>query len=159
MIQQELARLFDRDLQRLLQEIESFPDDASLWATVPGVTNSAGNLALHVNGNLREFVGRQMGDVAYIRQRDREFAARGLPIGEMYALIDDLRYLVPSTVERLSDEQLAATGNADHVGVPITNRQFLMHLHGHLSYHLGQIDYLRRILTNGEPIRFVGLAK
>ena len=158
-MQQELARLFDRDLQRLLQEIEAFPDDACLWATVPGVTNSAGNLALHLNGNLREFVGRQLGNVAYIRQRDHEFAGKGLPIAEMYALIDDLRYLVPLTVERLSDEQLATVGHEDHVGVPITNRQFLMHLYAHFSYHLGEIDYLRRILTNGQPIRFAGLAK
>lgn len=56
-----LSMLFRRDLTRLNQQIEAFPDDASLWSVLPGITNSAGNLVLHLEGNLKEFVGRQLG--------------------------------------------------------------------------------------------------
>ena len=73
-----LAALFSRDLTRLVQELQAFPSDESLWERAPGVKNSAGNLVLHLEGNLREFVGRQLGQVAYKRARDQEFAPNGV---------------------------------------------------------------------------------
>jgi hypothetical protein len=76
MLGTELAALFARDLQRLRQELDAFPDDAAVWATAPGVTNSAGTLALHLEGNLREYVGRQLGGRAYLRERRAEFSMR-----------------------------------------------------------------------------------
>ena len=75
-ITSELAALFSRDLAKLSQQIEAFPTDEALWQTLPGVKNAAGNLALHIEGNLREFVGRQLGDLAYQRKRDLEFSSR-----------------------------------------------------------------------------------
>ena len=61
MLATELAALFARDLRRLQQQLDAFPDDATVWATAPGVTNSAATLALHLEGNLREYIGRQLG--------------------------------------------------------------------------------------------------
>ena len=143
----EIAALYRRDLPRLVQQLEAF-DDQQLWAVVPGVTNSAGNLLLHLNGNLREFVGRQIGAVAYTRDRAREFAAKDVPRAELAAELMGLAALIPSVLDELTaarwdemfPEQVLPGG-------PITNRQFVIHLYGHLNYHLGQIDYLRRVLT------------
>ena len=59
----DLAFLFSRDLTKLGQQIGAFPNDEMLWETFPGVLNPAGNLALHIEGNLREFVGRQLGQL------------------------------------------------------------------------------------------------
>jgi hypothetical protein len=143
----EIAALYRRDLPRLVQQLEAF-DDQQLWAVVPGVTNAAGNLLLHLNGNLREFVGRQIGGVAYARDRAREFSAKDVPRAELAAELLGLAALIPSVLDELTaarwdemfPEQVLPGG-------PITNRQFVIHLYGHLNYHLGQIDYLRRMLT------------
>ncbi len=142
----ELAAQFRRDLPRLAHQLEAF-DDGQLWAVVPGVTNSAGNLMLHLNGNLREFVGRQIGGVAYERDRPREFAATGVPRAELAAELAGLASLIPGVLEAVTASQWDETFPENVLGTPLTNRQFVIHLYAHLSYHLGQIDYLRRTLT------------
>jgi hypothetical protein len=143
----EIAALYRRDLPRLVQQLDAF-DDAQLWAIVPGVTNTAGNLLLHLNGNLREFVGRQIGGVAYARDRPREFAAKDVPRAELTAELMGLAALIPSVLDALPAERWDEMFPEQVLpGGPVTNRQFVIHLYGHLNYHLGQIDYLRRTLT------------
>jgi hypothetical protein len=153
----EIAALFHRDLTRLSQEIQAIPNDSMLWSTAPGVTNSAGNLVLHLEGNLREYIGRQLGGVPYSRQRDLEFGQTGLPAYELLKRVKELCELVPGIVSGLSQAEMEARYPEDALGVPLSTQQFLISLHGHLNYHLGQIDYLRRILTNGSAIEFAGL--
>lgn len=154
----ELAALFARDLRRLQQEIAAFPDTGALWATGPGVTNAAGTLALHLEGNLREYVGRQLGGHVFARDRPREFSARGLPQGEIVARIDAITASIPPVIAALSETALDAVYPEDVLGAPMPTRQFLVHLLGHLNYHLGQIDYLRRLTTGAGAIPLAGLA-
>lgn len=143
----EMAALFRRDLPRLLHQLDAL-DDRHLWSVVPGVTNSAGNLLLHLNGNLCEFVGRQIGGVAYARDRPREFAARDVTREALVADLTGLATLVPSVLEQMTPARWDEMFPEQVLpGGPITNRQFVIHLYGHLNYHLGQIDYLRRTLT------------
>ena len=151
----ELALLYARDLKRLIQEIQAFPDDQSLWQVRPGVTNTAGNLALHLEGNLREYIGHQLGGSAYTRQRPLEFSSKGLPAAELAARLSEVLELVPRVVAGLSEEQLDADYPEQVFKAPISTRRFLLHLYSHFSYHLGQIDYLRRILTEGKSVDFV----
>jgi len=156
---QEIAALFHRDLTRLLRELEAFPDDEALWRTLPGVTNSAGNLALHLEGNHREYIGRQLGGVAYSRQRDAEFARSRVPAGELIRRIGEVRELVSRVISSLPDTRLEAVFPENILGVPGSVRQVLISLHAHLNYHLGQIDYLRRIATEGRAVEFASLAR
>ncbi len=109
------------------------------------MTNAAGTLALHLEGNLREYIGRQLGGIDYARDRPLEFSRRGVEQQELVARIEAVRILVPRVIEALSEQQLAAIYPEQVLSAPITTRQFLIHLNGHLNYHLGQIDYLRRI--------------
>lgn len=153
----ELAELYRRDLTRLIQELEAFPNDGALWELAPAVQNSAGNLALHLEGNLREYVGRQLGGVAYLRKRETEFSAKGLTRDELMARLREVRELVTRVVAGLSEGELEATYPEQVFGAPIATRQFLISIYGHLNYHLGQIDYLRRVLTGTGAVRFVGL--
>lgn len=145
----DLARLFRRDLAKLGKQIESFPNNEGLWQTLPGVTNTAGNLTLHLEGNLREFVGRQLGQVPYTRNRELEFSAQGVSQDELGTRLTDLGQAIPSVIESLSDEQLEAEYPQVVLGAPTSTREFLIHLYGHLNWHLGQVDYLRRILHQG----------
>jgi hypothetical protein len=156
-IAREIAELFRRDLTRLVQELEAFPDQETLWRTLPGVNNSAGNLTLHLEGNLREYIGRQLGGVSYHRQRDLEFSRRELPKADLLQRIRPLKELIPEIVSGLSLTLLESTYPEEVFGAPLSTQQFLISLHGHLNYHLGQVDYLRRILTGGPAIKFAGL--
>jgi hypothetical protein len=148
----ELAAVYSRDLARLAQEMRAFPDDEALWFTAPGIANAAGTLALHLEGNLREFVGRLLGGVAYARDRPREFSARGVPRDELVARVEAVRDLVVPVVAALAAEALAAPYPQPYEGKTLSTQQFLVHLLAHLGYHLGQIDYLRRIATGDGAI-------
>ena len=152
-ITSDLRFLFDRDLAKLSRQIEAFPNDEALWQTLPGVTNAAGNLALHIEGNLREYVGRQLGNVPYERKRDLEFSSKGLSRAELSTRLAELRRTIPSVIEGLSAEQMEMEYPEVVLGTTTSTQEFLIHLYGHLNWHLGQVDYLRRILVkDGLPI-------
>jgi hypothetical protein len=153
----ELAALLRRDLTRLRQQIEAFPDDGSLWQTAPGISNSAGNLALHLEGNLREYIGRRLGGLAYERNRPGEFGQKGLSRAELAARIESLG-AVAAVVETLTEAQWAAASPPDALPGSRSIGQQVMSLYGHFHYHLGQIDYLRRFVTKGAAITAAQLA-
>jgi len=157
MLGSELSALFVRDLERFIQELQAFPDTASAWRTAPGVTNAAGTLALHLEGNLREYIGRQIGEIAYSRQRPLEFSARDVPQAELIARLEAVKAMIPGVLPGLSPSQLDRTYPEAIHGKSITTRQFLMHLLAHLNYHLGQVDYLRRITTGKGAIELAVL--
>ena len=152
-----LARLLRRDLTRLIQQIDAFPDDETLWRQLPGIANSAGNLTLHIEGNLREYVGRQIGGLPYERMRHLEFSSRGLPREELKARIAALKDEIPSIVGALSSEQMQSEYPERVLEIPLSTGEFLIHLCGHLNWHLGQIDYLRRALSGNGAIERAGL--
>ncbi len=154
---QDLAALLRRDLTRLRQQIEAFPDDGSVWQTGPGVSNSAGNLALHLEGNLREYIGRRLGGIAYERNRPGEFSQKGLSRTALAARIESLD-VVAAVIEKLTEAQWAAASPPDAVPVCRSVGQQVMSLYGHFHYHLGQIDYLRRLLTKGSAVKAAQLA-
>ena len=153
----ELAGLYRRDLTRLAQQLRAFPDTQALWTVVPGVANAAGTLALHLEGNLREYIGRQLGGIEYARDRPLEFAARGVERSELIRRVDETREMIAQIVGSLTAPTLDAIYPEPYDGAPISTRQFLVHLAGHLNYHLGQVDYLRRIVTGAGPISLAGL--
>jgi hypothetical protein len=157
MLSTELSALYSRDIQRFIQELQAFPDTASLWQTAPGVANSAGTLALHLEGNLREFIGRQMGQIPFKRDRPLEFSARGVEKVELIARLEAVKESIPRVIAALSDAELAANNSELYMEKAITRHQFLVHLNGHLNYHLGQVDYLRRFATGNGAIDLAGL--
>jgi uncharacterized damage-inducible protein DinB len=142
----ELASLFGRDLSKLIEQIRAFPSDGAFWETPPGVTNSAGTLTLHIEGNLREYIGRQLGGVSYTRDRPLEFSARGHSREELLRRIEDVRDRIPPIVERLTEAQLSAVYPEVVLDSPMQTGEFLLHLYGHLNWHRGQLDYVRRIV-------------
>ena len=145
-ITNDLATLFRRDLSRLRQQIEAFPNDDALWQTAPGVINPAGNLALHIEGNLREYVGRQLGKIPYNRDRPLEFTLRGVSRYEVGMRIAELEQFVPAVIRELSSEQIEMDYPEVVLDITTSTQEFLIHLYGHLNWHLGQINYLRRVL-------------
>lgn len=144
---QDLATLFLRDLDVLAREIALYPDDSSPWGLPAGLPNSGGTLALHLAGNLRHFVGAVLGGSGYVRDRDAEFALRDLPRTEILALVAAARNEVAATFERLDPALLDATYPLELAGRRLSTRLFLLQLLAHLDFHIGQVDYHRRVST------------
>jgi len=147
-----LAAIYARELTTLRLEVEAYPSEADLWKLVPGIANCGGSLALHLAGNLLHFIGANLGGTGYRRNRDAEFGDRDVPRAVMLQHIDDAIRVVPKTVAGLGPEVLDADYPDLVAGVRLNTADFLLHLACHLDYHLGQLDYHRRIVTGGAPL-------
>ncbi len=149
MIINTLKDLFDRDLSKLRTEIESYKDEAAMWKISGEAPNSGGNLALHLVGNLKHFIGAVLGSSGYVRQRDLEFSATGTPRAELLQMIDETMSDVAAGLDEVTPEQLEQEYPivvfADRTE-PMSTLWFLIHLATHLDYHLGQINYHRRLI-------------
>jgi uncharacterized damage-inducible protein DinB len=146
MLTENLALLFERDILKLKTEIGAYDDEKKLWVTAPGISNSGGNLCLHLLGNLQHYIGAVLGNSGYTRNRPEEFSQKNIPVAELIAKLDHVSLLVPQTVRSLSAETLAKEYPEKVFDYPMTTEYFLLHLLAHLNYHLGQINYHRRML-------------
>lgn len=142
-----VQRMLRRELETFRRELELFPDDETVWKTIPGVTNSAGNLALHVAGNLQHFVGAVLGGTGYTRDREREFGRRSGTRREVIGEIDAALRVVDDVLPRVPAARLAEEFSEAVAGVRVPTGLFLLHLATHAAFHLGQAGYLRRALT------------
>jgi len=143
-----LNEIFLRDLNKLRNEIGSYTNSGHLWHIVPGTSNAGGNLAIHLAGNLRHFVGHILGGTSYVRNRDEEFAAKNLSIKDITERIDSCISEVSNTFEKLTDKDLSKEYPAPLGNLKGSVLQILLHLLGHFNYHLGQINYHRRYITD-----------
>jgi uncharacterized damage-inducible protein DinB len=156
----EVRRVLIRDVEAFACEVESFPDDETLWKTLPGVVNSAGNLALHVSGNLKHFVGSVLGGTGYVRRRPEEFSARAGRREDVARELREAAAIVAEVLPRVPPEALEKQYPEIHDGTQLPCGRFLVHLVTHLCFHLGQASYLRRILTgDSHPSPAVALRK
>lgn len=142
----DISRLLVRELEACAREVLSYPDDESLWQTAPGVTNSTGNLALHLCGNLRHFVGASLGQTGYVRDRQLEFSTREGTRADVASELRATSRTVSETLARLNDDALDQRMPEAPNGMVTTTRMFLLHLVAHTAFHLGQAGYLRRTL-------------
>ena len=140
-----LKSLYARDLDRLYQEIETYKDDRKLWQTLPGTTNSGGNLALHLVGNLNTFICGHIGKSGYVRDRPAEFNRKDVPRAELLSMIASTKEGVLSAIDLLSEADLAEEYTLRVFPEPMTLGWFLFQLATHLTYHLGQVNYHRRV--------------
>ena len=143
----DLARLLIRELEGFTRELQLFPDDASAWKTVPGVTNSAANLALHVAGNLQYHIGTIFGGSGYVRNREAEFGRRAGARAEVVAELDAAIRVVHDVLPQISDERFAAEFPEPVMGMRFRTSLLMLHLCAHAGFHLGQAGYLRRVIT------------
>lgn len=143
---EDLIKLFGRDLDKLAEEISLFKGEESLWIVHGDITNSAGNLCLHLVGNLNTYIGKNLGDSGYIRDREAEFSSKNIPKDILLAKVKETKETVIRILRNLDKRALPEFYKEDVLGHKMTIGYFLIHLLSHLSYHLGQINYLRRIL-------------
>lgn len=146
-MKQALIELYQRDLNKLKKEISLYKSESNMWITDHEITNSGGNLCLHLIGNLKTFIGAAIANSGYIRQRELEFSAKDIGRSDMLAQIDETIDIVTQGLNQLSEEQMINSTFPIKIWAHETSMPFtLIHLHSHLNYHLGQINYHRRLL-------------
>lgn len=143
-----LKKLFLRDLEKLKTELELYNHEQNIWLVDKQITNTAGNLCLHLIGNLNAYIGAELGKTGYIRNRPLEFSSGPIPRAELLKGINDTAQMITATFDQLTEAQLADEYPQQVMDDKVSTGYFLTHLASHLSYHLGQINYHRRLLGN-----------
>lgn len=143
---ESLRALFTRDLDRLIDEIEAYQTETNIWVVDQQISNCAGNLALHLVGNLNTFIGAVIGQTGYIRQRELEFSRKDVPKSELIDMISETKAIVDQSLQDMDPPLLNTEYPIMVFKEPQTYQHFLIHLTVHLGYHLGQINYHRRLL-------------
>jgi uncharacterized damage-inducible protein DinB len=143
-----LKILFYRDLTRLKTEIELYQNENYIWKTPKEITNSAGNLCLHLVGNLNTYIGSAIGNTNYIRNRELEFSSKDIPKSELIKKIEETIVVVTNSLDMLSEKELKKDFPLLVFAEKTSTEFMLIHLTTHLNYHLGQINYHRRLLNH-----------
>ena len=143
---QTLKTLFNRDLNKLKFEIESYEFEKQIWVIDKNISNSAGNLCLHLIGNLNTYIGAEIGKTGYVRNRPLEFSLKDIPKAELISKIEDTIEVINKSLDSLTEKDLEQIYPQIVFEKEMTTGFFLVHLSTHLAYHLGQINYHRRLL-------------
>ncbi|MEX0680664.1 MAG: DUF1572 family protein [Balneolales bacterium] len=146
MLTETLILLFERDLKKLQAEIELYRNEEMIWSTEKNISNSAGNLALHLTGNLNYYIGSVIGKTGYVRNRELEFSLKNIPKNELINKIEDTINIVGNSLKKMTKEELEYDYPILIFSAKTSTEYFLVHLATHLTYHLGQINYHRRLL-------------
>ena len=141
-----LAKFYERDLRKLIEEVNLFRNEENLWRTTGSLKNSSGNLVLHIIGGLNYLIGAQLANSGYVRDRDLEFIKKGVERQELVAQLQKLILMINETVNSFTQEQMDIEYPIMFDDMKVSTSYVLTQLLLHLNYHLGQINYLRRIL-------------
>lgn len=150
MVRSTVRAMLLRELAGVRRTVEAYPDDASVWATMPGLPNAGGTLVLHLAGNLQHYLGAVLGHSGYQRDRGAEFSRRDVPRPLLLAELDAAKRAIERGIDSTSDDALATPYPELIAGRTVLTGDFLLHLATHLAYHLGQLDYHRRAVTGDQ---------
>ena len=146
MLNSTLTNFYERDIRRLIEEINLFNDEGNLWKTEGTIKNSSGNLVLHIVGGTNYLIGTMLAKTGYIRNRDQEFIIKDVPRNELVAQLEELMLMINKTLSTFDDERMEAEYPIMFDDMKVPNSYVLIRLAIHLNYHLGQVNYLRRVL-------------
>lgn len=146
MLIETLKSLFARDLKRLRSEIELYKKEENLWKIEENIANSAGNICLHLIGNLNTYIGKEIGKTGYIRNRELEFSLKNIPRKDLLDKIENTIQVVNKSLDNLNEISLANEYPALVFEEKTSTGYLLVHLNTHLAYHLGQVNYHRRLI-------------
>ena len=146
MLKDTLKGLIIRDLEKLKEEILAYQNEDKLWHIDKGISNSAGNLCLHLIGNLNTYIGAQLGNASYERNREAEFALKNIPREELIIQLEKTIHIISQSFDQLTDKHLTEIYPGEMPFKDVSTQHFFVHLAMHLAYHLGQINYHRRLV-------------
>ncbi|MDX5479933.1 MAG: DinB family protein [Cyclobacteriaceae bacterium] len=143
-----LIFFFNRDLDKLKKELKLYDVEDNIWKISGNISNSAGNLALHIIGNLNHYIGSEMGNTGYIRNRAAEFSLKGVSRDEILNQIEETKQTISNALLKFHEDWFSRKYPLEEFGYPMTYEYFMVHLASHLNYHLGQVNYHRRLIES-----------
>lgn len=143
-----LIFFFNRDLDKLKKELKLYDVEDNIWKISGNISNSAGNLALHIIGNLNHYIGSEMGNTGYIRNRAAEFSLKGVSRDEILNQIEETKQTISNALLKFPEDWFSRKYPLEEFGYPMTYEYFMVHLVSHLNYHLGQVNYHRRLIES-----------
>lgn len=146
MLASTLISLFERDLNRVINELNLYRIESNIWKIENSISNSAGNLALHLVGNLNTYIGKEIGKTEYVRNRELEFSQKNITRQELVKMMTNTSIVIKNSLKNLTDKDLKNEYPILVFSEMTTTEYFLIHLTTHLAYHLGQINYHRRLI-------------
>ena len=146
MLNHVLSNFYERDIRKLIEEVNLFRNEENLWKTQGSVKNSCGNLVLHIIGGLNHLIGATLAHTGYVRDRDQEFIRKGVERKDLVVQLEELIPMINQTVNSLTQEDMEAEFPIFFDKPKTSTSYVLVQLLAHLNYHLGQVNYLRRIL-------------
>ena len=141
-----LSGIFDTGIEKVIAELNGYDNESNIWLCTDGISNSSGTLALHIAGNLQHYIGTVLGNTGYERKRDMEFSKRDVPRKELIAELKTTKSAVINTLRNISEQQIDSDYPLLFPDKVVSTHFMLIHLAAHLNYHLGQINYHRRLL-------------
>ncbi len=144
---EDFTKALTQKLTNLQNEIMAYDSDELFQKTPPGAPNSAEVLSKHIVGNLNWYIGAQLGGTGYERDRDAEFVPGVYTRETLYDSIAETKDMVTKVLGDLWNEDLTKIYPIPFKDHEITIHAMLLTLTSHLDYHLGQINYGRRIAT------------
>lgn len=142
--------LFDRDIDKVKVEVETFMDERNLWVTTETIRNPVGNLCLHLTGALNHFIGSVLGNIDYVRNYEEEFISKNIPREQLISGLNSAKMVVRNTLLHMSDADFHKIFPKKMQEKEVSVYWFLTHLLTHVNYHLGQINYLRRMINSSQ---------
>ncbi|MCW5911057.1 MAG: DUF1572 family protein [Cyclobacteriaceae bacterium] len=146
MLTQNLTVIITRNLQKLKSELELYQQESNIWKTDKNIANAAGNLCLHLVGNLNTYIGAVLGNTGYVRDRDAEFSLKNISRKELVQKIEDTIAMVNTILPGIDEKILKSEFPLLVLKEKTSTEYFLVHIAVHLGYHLGQVNYHRRLL-------------
>lgn len=146
-MQQIFFPFFERDLNKLIEELSLYKSEEDIWKIKEGISNSAGNLTLHLIGNLKHFIGATLGKTGYVRERDKEFSEKNIPRTQLITDVKDTITIIKNTLSKLNTDSLEQDFPITLNNMVSSTASVLVYLLAHLNYHLGQVNYLRRMMA------------
>jgi hypothetical protein len=146
MLKETFVEIFERDIRKLIDEVILYKSEQNLWKIESAIHNSAGNLCLHLIGNLNHFIGAVIGKTGYIRNRDNEFILKGIKREQIIADLESTIETIKTSFDKLSEKDFEKEFPAEKQGKIVSIAYMMLHLLTHFNYHLGQINYHRRLL-------------
>jgi len=145
---QEYLFFYERDINKLIAELQVYEQDEEIWTTNEGIKNSAGHLSQHLIGNLNTYIGQAIGKIPYERNREAEFGQVRYQRSQLVELLKDTLSRIRQALSSLKETDLANQFPPEVLF--LAEKQsvafVLTHLLAHLSWHMGQINYHRRLI-------------
>lgn len=146
MLLDSIKELFLRDLEKVKQEISLYRNEINLWSKNGDIKNSGGNLCLHLIGNLKAYIGVGLAELDYTRDREFEFNGSDITKEQLLIGLDETMEAVSVGLTKISEADLEKDFPIVIWDEPTKMVYTILHLHSHLNYHLGQINYHRRMI-------------